>query len=63
MTDLSGTITDGSSDLNYNNDMRCYYLIRPTVSVASIVFSYSTFNTESGYDFVRQRCSRKAPAS
>jgi hypothetical protein len=51
-TGLTGTVTDNSGSGNYVNNMDCQKLIQP-VNAASITLSFSQFNTESGYDFVR----------
>ncbi|MBN2273769.1 MAG: T9SS type A sorting domain-containing protein, partial [Bacteroidales bacterium] len=51
-TDASGTVTDNSGALNYQNDMSCEKLIQPTEG-GIITLTFTEFSTESGYDFVR----------
>lgn len=47
----SGTITDGSSGV-YNNNMSCTWLIAPA-NATSVSITFTNFNTEQDYDFVR----------
>ena len=47
----SGSISDGPS--NYDNNEDCEWTIATESANASIWLSFSSFNTESGYDFVK----------
>jgi uncharacterized repeat protein (TIGR01451 family) len=50
----SGTIKDsGGSSLNYSNNENCTFLISSGYPSASIKLTFASFNTESGYDFLR----------
>ena len=51
-TTASGTITDNSGSSNYQNNMACEKLIQP-IGGGKITLTFSSFSTESGYDFVR----------
>jgi hypothetical protein len=53
LTNCSGTITDGSGALNYENDLSCTWLIRPTTPPAALVLNFTAFATELDYDFVK----------
>ncbi len=51
---LSGTIKDsGGSASNYGNNENCTFLISSGSSWTSITLTFSSFNTESGYDYLR----------
>jgi hypothetical protein len=50
LNSLSGTISDGSGD--YLNDQDCSWLIQPSGG-GTITINFTSFNTESGYDYVR----------
>jgi hypothetical protein len=52
LTAASGTITDGSGNSDYTNRANCRWLIQPP-GATWIELTFSSFNTESGYDFVR----------
>ena len=52
LTSTSGAFTDGSNNLNYSDNSNCTWLIQPPAA-ASITLSFSSFNTEDGYDFVK----------
>ncbi|MGM0613445.1 MAG: C10 family peptidase [Bacteroidota bacterium] len=52
ITSSSGTFSDGSGTNDYNNDSDCKWLIQPS-GASSINLTFSNFNTESGYDFVK----------
>ncbi|OWY23806.1 PKD domain-containing protein [Sphingobacteriales bacterium UPWRP_1] len=51
-TGCTGTVTDGSGTQNYNNNQSCSWLIAPT-GASNVTLTFSAFNTEAGYDFVR----------
>ena len=51
-TAASGTITDNSGALDYQNNMACEKLIQPSGG-GTITLTFTSFATESGYDFVR----------
>ncbi len=56
---FSGAISDGTSD--YVNDLNCSWLI---ASSGLISLSFSSFNTEEGYDFVTiNRCTSSSSSS
>jgi hypothetical protein len=51
----SGTFSDGSGNSNYGNNEDCWWLISAPIISASfsdISVSFSSFDTESGYDYV-----------
>jgi hypothetical protein len=52
LTAASGSFTDGSGANDYLNNSDCMWLIQPS-GATSITLSFSAFNTESGYDYVR----------
>jgi len=53
LTNCSGTIDDGSGvGIFYNNNQSCSWLIQPS-GATSVTISFSSFVTESGYDYVR----------
>jgi hypothetical protein len=52
LTAASGSFTDGSGANNYLNNSNCKWLIQPS-GATSITLSFSAFNTELGYDYVR----------
>jgi hypothetical protein len=52
LTAPSGTITDGSGNSDYTNRANCRWLIQPP-GATRIELTFSSFNTESGYDFVK----------
>ncbi|HIF14581.1 MAG TPA: hypothetical protein EYQ86_04375, partial [Bacteroidetes bacterium] len=51
LADTTGVITDGSGNLNYLNDLDCYWLLDPP-GKKPINFSFSSFRTESNYDYL-----------
>ena len=51
-TAITGTVTDNSGNAGYGNNMSCEKLIQPAGAV-SVILSFNSFATESGYDFVR----------
>ena len=51
-TAASGTVTDNSGALDYQNNMTCEKLIQPSGG-GTITLTFTSFATESGYDFVR----------
>ena len=51
-TAATGTITDNSGSSDYQNNMTCEKLIQPTGGGA-ITLTFTAFNTEASYDFVR----------
>ncbi len=52
LTASSGTIDDGSAASDYGHNSNCQWLIQPS-SASSITLNFTSFNTESGYDFVK----------
>ncbi len=52
LTTCQGTVTDGSGALNYDNDLTCTWLIRPTTPPSQLLLTFTAFATESGYDYV-----------
>ncbi|HOY32603.1 MAG TPA: C10 family peptidase [Bacteroidales bacterium] len=48
----TGTVTDGSGSNNYANNLDCKWLIKPA-NVGSVTLTFTAFNTESNYDFVK----------
>ena len=52
LTAGSGTISDGSGSNYYSNSQNCSWLIQPS-SGGSITLDFTSFDTESGYDYVR----------
>lgn len=52
LTNMSGSVSDNSGSANYTNNMTCSKLIQPS-GAKSITLNFISFNTESGYDFVR----------
>lgn len=52
LTAPSGTFSDGSGTSDYTNRATCRWLIQPA-GATWIRLSFTSFNTESGYDFVR----------
>ena len=51
-TNYSGSITDNSGPSSYFNNMTCSKLIQP-VDGEPITLTFTAFNTEAGYDYVR----------
>ncbi len=49
LTAATGSFTDGSGTNNYGNNSLCYWLITPPCAT-SVTLSFSSFNTELGYD-------------
>lgn len=47
----SGTFTDGSGSINYENNLDCFWLIQPT-GANTITLNFSSFATEANYDTV-----------
>ena len=52
LTASSGSFSDGSGSNNYMDYTSCSWLIQPSTTAASITLSFSSFSTESGYDYV-----------
>lgn len=52
LTSASGTFSDGSGSSNYTDNMDCQWLIQPS-GASTITLTFSTFDLESGYDFVQ----------
>ncbi len=52
LTASSGSFSDGSGNSDYTNRANCRWLIQPT-GATWIQLSFSSFSTESSYDFVR----------
>lgn len=52
LTATTGTVTDGSGSNDYANNLDCKWLIKPT-NVGSVTLTFTAFNTESNYDFVK----------
>jgi hypothetical protein len=53
LTNCSGTITDGSGALSYENDLSCTWLIRPTTPTTALTLNFTAFATEASYDYVK----------
>jgi len=51
-TAASGTISDGSGNLNYNDNADCKWLIKPN-NASSVTLTFTSFSTEANYDFVK----------
>ncbi|MBI2969081.1 MAG: Ig-like domain-containing protein [Bacteroidetes bacterium] len=51
LTDPSGTFSDGSGTNDYYQNSDCQWLIQPA-NASSITLSFTSFNTEAGYDSV-----------
>ncbi|MBK7958710.1 MAG: M4 family metallopeptidase [Bacteroidetes bacterium] len=51
LSDVSGTLSDGSGTGNYQNNLNCSWLIKPK-GADSIALTFSAFKTEAGYDTV-----------
>ncbi|MCD4678895.1 MAG: C10 family peptidase, partial [Bacteroidales bacterium] len=51
LTDVSGTIEDGSGAKNYRNKTSCLYFIQPP-GATTIDFTLTKFDTEEGYDYL-----------
>ncbi|UII19764.1 CUB domain-containing protein [Fulvivirga ligni] len=49
LTERTGTITDGSGDASYSNNLNCRWLIMPE-GAEQIVIDFTEFNTESNFD-------------
>ncbi len=52
LSTCSGVFSDGSGSSNYSNNMNCTWLIAPS-GATSINLTFTSFNTEAGYDFVQ----------
>src|ERR1035437_1614017 len=50
-TDFSGTFDAGSGAAQYSNNFVGTYLIQPA-GASTVTLSFTSFNTEAGYDFV-----------
>ena len=53
LTDIVGSIEDGSANLNYKNNMSCSWLIAPQQNISNIKLSFDFFETESANDIVK----------
>lgn len=51
LTNSTGTITDGSSTANYNNNSTCKWVIAPP-GATQISLNFTSFDTETTYDLV-----------
>ncbi|KAB1160462.1 T9SS type A sorting domain-containing protein [Tenacibaculum aiptasiae] len=51
LTENTGSFNDGSGSQNYGNGKNCTWLIKPA-NGGKVTLNFSSFNTESGYDFV-----------
>jgi len=51
-TSPSGSFSDGSGDRNYNDNANCRWIIAPALAT-SVSISFSFFDTEGGYDYIR----------
>lgn len=51
-TQQTGTISDGSGDANYGDDMLCTYLIQGSEG-STVTLTFTEFSTEDTFDFVR----------
>ena len=53
-SDMTGTIKDsGGIAANYSNNEDCYFLIAPGYPSASITLTFSVFDTEPSWDYLR----------
>ncbi|CAM1345488.1 CUB domain-containing protein [Tenacibaculum amylolyticum] len=52
LTANNGSFADGSGNSNYADNRNCTWLIRPE-NGGTVTLNFDSFNTESGYDFVR----------
>lgn len=52
ITGISGTFEDGSGPESYPPHSDCYWLIEPSLPVATIKLSFDRFETEDNHDFV-----------
>ncbi|MCS7086877.1 MAG: CUB domain-containing protein, partial [Bacteroidia bacterium] len=53
LTAQNGTFSDGSGPATYLNNTNCSWLIQPSGGATFIRITFTEFNTEAGYDFVR----------
>jgi hypothetical protein len=53
LTAASGTFSDGSGPANYLNNTNCSWLIQPADGATFIRITFTEFNTEANFDFVR----------
>ncbi|MCS7084833.1 MAG: hypothetical protein NZ534_01990, partial [Bacteroidia bacterium] len=53
LTAVNGCFGDGSYDNNYEDNVSCSWLIQPTGGANYISITFSAFNTEANFDFVR----------
>jgi CUB domain/Divergent InlB B-repeat domain/Secretion system C-terminal sorting domain len=52
-TTCNGTVEDGSGANSYNNNLNCTWLIQPSTPATTLILNFTTFSTESSYDFVK----------
>ena len=52
LTDIYGTVSDGSGNAEYLNNTNCSWVIKPQAA-NKITIHFNEFNLENGYDFVR----------
>lgn len=52
LTNCGGTITDGSSINNYNNNSNCSWLIQPPLTNSPILLSFTEFSVELAFDYL-----------
>ncbi|MBK8557789.1 MAG: PKD domain-containing protein [Lewinellaceae bacterium] len=52
LSSCSGSINDGSGNADYSANLYCSWLISPP-GASTVTLNFSSFNTESGFDFVR----------
>jgi len=53
LTDIVGSIDDGSGLLNYQNNTSCQWLIAPLLHVTNIKLTFDYLDTESGFDTIK----------
>ncbi len=63
LTDVSGTVTDGSGPANYANNANCSWRIQPQYPPDRIRITFTEFNTQAGADFVRVYAGADATAT
>ncbi len=51
-TGASGTFSDGSGSLDYSDNANCEWIIAPE-RAAQLTVTFTQFNTEQGYDFLK----------
>ncbi len=52
LTDIAGSLDDGSGILNYENNSSCSWLIAPLLNVSNIKLTFDKLNTEQSNDII-----------